>query len=357
MSEPIKYTATDIQRYHSGQLSPAERHALEKAALDDPFLADALEGYAFAQTPSADLSMLQQRLQRRVEKKKEKRGIFYLNNWMKVAALLVLVAGGGWLVLQLFGGKQQEQLATKQNPGVQSPLLPPKTFNDSVTVSSDAPVQRQTTEKENAIPQKAIRERVAVRKPFASKPAKASDEIKNEPALTEEKKDGYAVGFVNPSSAQGRLNEVVVAPQANEAFKKSRNAAPVTDTVQMNVTLKRTELSPEETVVLSKAKEKPPAKRLYVTVDSLEPAEGWASFDDYVTTHLQRPEELKEKGLMGEVELQFNVNKEGQPVNITVTQSLCSQCNEEAIRILKEGPKWKKAKKKGKVKIKFPTPQ
>ena len=41
----INYTAADIQKYWNGKLSAAEMHAMEKAAMDDPFLADALEGY------------------------------------------------------------------------------------------------------------------------------------------------------------------------------------------------------------------------------------------------------------------------------------------------------------------------
>lgn len=39
------YSFTDIQRYLSGSMTPAEMHAIEKAALEDPFLADAIEGY------------------------------------------------------------------------------------------------------------------------------------------------------------------------------------------------------------------------------------------------------------------------------------------------------------------------
>ena len=34
----------DIERYLSGKMTPAEQHAIEKKALSDPFLADALEG-------------------------------------------------------------------------------------------------------------------------------------------------------------------------------------------------------------------------------------------------------------------------------------------------------------------------
>ena len=66
------------------------------------------------------------------------------------------------------------------------------------------------------------------------------------------------------------------------------------------------------------------------------------------------PEELKTKTVSGEVQLSFDVNKEGQPVNIKVEKSLCQKCDEEAVRLLKDGPKWKKKKnKKGKLTIKF----
>jgi len=41
----IVYTAEDIQKYLSGTLAPGEMHAMEKAALDDAFLAEAMEGY------------------------------------------------------------------------------------------------------------------------------------------------------------------------------------------------------------------------------------------------------------------------------------------------------------------------
>jgi hypothetical protein len=91
-----------------------------------------------------------------------------------------------------------------------------------------------------------------------------------------------------------------------------------------------------------------------VTIDTLEPAEGYVKFDDYVVNNLKMPDELKTKTLAGEVQLSFDVDPNGQPVNITVVKSLCEKCDEEAIRLLKEGPKWKKkTNKKGKITIKF----
>jgi hypothetical protein len=38
------YSAADIEKYLKGELSPREMHDLENAALEDPFLADALDG-------------------------------------------------------------------------------------------------------------------------------------------------------------------------------------------------------------------------------------------------------------------------------------------------------------------------
>lgn len=59
-----------IKKYNSGQLDARAMHQLEREALDDPFLADALEGYQSAVPgQEANLAELQQRLQLRVEPK------------------------------------------------------------------------------------------------------------------------------------------------------------------------------------------------------------------------------------------------------------------------------------------------
>ena len=118
MNQSKNYTVSDIERYHSGQLSPAEMHAIEKAALDDPFLADALEGFTHTTMPAADLSTLQQKLQLRIEADKKRRGVFYIgNNWMKIAALFILIAGGGWLVFQMLPSTNNNEVAIEKKTG------------------------------------------------------------------------------------------------------------------------------------------------------------------------------------------------------------------------------------------------
>jgi len=67
------------------------------------------------------------------------------------------------------------------------------------------------------------------------------------------------------------------------------------------------------------------------------------------------PELEMRKNVAGEVKLSFDVNDAGQAINIKVEKSLCTECDKEAIRLLKDGPKWvkKKKNKKGKLSIKF----
>src|SRR6187549_711176 len=96
------FSAADIERYHKGSMPAVEMHALEKAAMDDPFLADALDGYKIAGNASADLENLRNRLAERKGEAKlvvmnKRRGY----SWLRVAAMVVIIAGAGILAYTL----------------------------------------------------------------------------------------------------------------------------------------------------------------------------------------------------------------------------------------------------------------
>ncbi|MDB5253462.1 MAG: hypothetical protein JWP27_2631, partial [Flaviaesturariibacter sp.] len=110
-----------------------------------------------------------------------------------------------------------------------------------------------------------------------------------------------------------------------------------------------------EVVVTAAAR--PRSKKAPVTKveeGQLEPEDGWNRYNDYLAEHLKRPEKVEQKPVSGEVTLAFDVNDSGEPVNITVVKSLCAACDEQAIELLRRGPKWKSTKgKKGTIVIKF----
>src|SRR5947199_3156280 len=94
------YTYKDIQRYHSGEMSSVEMHQLEKAALNDPFLADALEGYKNATNAEQDLTTLKIRINEKANKNTRIAWIGRNNNWLKIAAALLFIAiGGGFFLI------------------------------------------------------------------------------------------------------------------------------------------------------------------------------------------------------------------------------------------------------------------
>src|SRR5580693_2213047 len=62
----IHYSASDIEKYRKGELSAGEMHDLEQAALDDPFLADAIDGLSQHPASQQDLTDLRDRLNKKV---------------------------------------------------------------------------------------------------------------------------------------------------------------------------------------------------------------------------------------------------------------------------------------------------
>src|SRR5215216_4899529 len=110
-----EYSAVDIERYHSGQMSAEERHALEKAALDDAFLSDALEGYAYTATASEDVLKLQTRLNEKTGKNKVVPLFFSNRKWIRAAAVILVVAGSMWLLYRIFL-PEDSSMAVQKNP-------------------------------------------------------------------------------------------------------------------------------------------------------------------------------------------------------------------------------------------------
>lgn len=79
------YQLSRIHNYVNGLMNKEDMHALEREALDDPFLQDAIDGYKLQNGVDAkQLSLLQQRLASRVEESvSQKNKRFY--NWQRLA--------------------------------------------------------------------------------------------------------------------------------------------------------------------------------------------------------------------------------------------------------------------------------
>src|SRR5580692_3891819 len=92
----IHYSASDIEKYRKGELSAGEMHDLEQAALDDPFLADAIEGLIQHPISQQDLTDLQERLNKKVSEDTRRKAMLLIRRRIAVAAALILLVGIGF---------------------------------------------------------------------------------------------------------------------------------------------------------------------------------------------------------------------------------------------------------------------
>src|ERR671913_2527871 len=92
----IEYSGTDILNYFAGRLNAAEMHAIEKAALDDPFLAEAMEGYSMM--PPEEVKSRLAALQTNFSPNESSKVVSMrtskkFTGWKAAAAILVVCAG------------------------------------------------------------------------------------------------------------------------------------------------------------------------------------------------------------------------------------------------------------------------
>ena len=77
----------------------------------------------------------------------------------------------------------------------------------------------------------------------------------------------------------------------------------------------------------------------------------------YVAENIKYPQEAKDKNISGRVFIGFVIEKDGSVSNVKVVRGIGGGCDEEAVRVIKEMPKWKPGMQKGKpVRVNYMMP-
>ena len=401
------YTATDFANYHAGKMPASEMHELEKAALEDPFLADALDGFMYSQNIESDITELRERL----NEKQKRKNVFALsitqNVWWRIAALLIIIAGGGYLFYRINYNTKEASIAKNE---IQNKKNQTDSFalnqKDSATVKNDVAFENKQA---SASAQKE-KKLLPQLKPRPERKF-SNDEEKIEPVLAQSendsisfkdknfKKDYYAQAPVQ-YILKGKVTDEKGNPVAFASIKNSNNnKAAVTDTTgkfllqspdsnatavisavgfsSKKVTLQKDEQPTiainknasglSEVVVIGYGKSKNKKKADSVSnalsgkVAGVEIRKSQNkllvhnnNFDEYLQKNITPVYNENNERQSGEVLLSFTLNKKGRPQNIKVIKSSCTFCEAEAIRLLQNGPDWVgKKNQQGSVSIKF----
>jgi len=78
---------------------------------------------------------------------------------------------------------------------------------------------------------------------------------------------------------------------------------------------------------------------------------------EYVAKNIKYPQIARETGIQGRVYVNFVVEPDGSVSNVSVLRGIGGGCDEEAMRVVKNMPKWKPGKQRGKaVRVQYMLP-
>lgn len=416
-----------IRRYLAGELDDKAMHLLEKRALEDPFLAEALEGFA-EHTPDQNVHLadLESRLEQRVAEKKVRKLPVYFR-WAAAAVILLLAGIGVTKMWELPEKKGVAKVAVPHDSvapaaiinekgevvdrkpdfavsDIQKPLPAPvvsvphakeeatlqrddsPAANSGVSLDEVAPSlakakQEEMVEKDTVTENDAL---AAVSMPAPEKDKKVS----LSPTMIRGRVAGVAVGNAAPAKKRilkGKITDKNNSPlPAVSVLVNNTNNGTLTDKegnfaiqvdstsdVQLNVNYigyesKRLQVDNKQnnlniaidennkalnevvvtgygTTKRNKRVAKPDTvdwmmKQEKVAYQAPVPGEGFESYQKYLVEHVRYP--VSAGGIKGTVKVAFTVKSDGRLKDFKVINKLQSDCDKEAIRVIKEGPAW-----------------
>jgi hypothetical protein len=238
------FNAELLEKYHKGELQPEEMQQLEKAMLQNPFLAETVEGIAFSKNSfSNDVEALKQNMPYHKNKsQKDTKTVFFNSNQKiySIAAtiLLLLVAGVTlWFFSQNIQGKSSE-MAYKEAPSAElmtEQSMPTATFSDSATPANTSLTDNKTQEKtENRSEKKAKPLPLELKREVLAEKISSKDESPKQDIVTPSKVIDVQEG---EQSDDAMTKPIVSAPVNTEISEsaKSRSATIKEKTLSMDL--------------------------------------------------------------------------------------------------------------------------
>ncbi|NIG52222.1 energy transducer TonB [Chitinophaga sp. Cy-1792] len=358
-----------IRQYLAGELDDKAMHALERQALDDPFLADALEGFeAVAPDQQHNIDDLHARLNQRVQPARGKVRALYYRFAAAAAILLVMVVGGYYLVNTTV---KPPEVAMKHEPDttvipsgdINATKQQPATHEDSMPAGNAKPAlmlaQRTLPAKKEKKPVVISQEENAPVVNTWSGNMNADTKISATDSMLEkshkELNDVVVMGYgVKRKSLESSVPSIQAQPLAiDKSASQQKDSMQVTpmlagrapgimanknrvDTI--NVVLQPDNRALSEVVVMGYSKEGEESET--PAPEGPRPYGGYSGFKKYIAENNR----VSDTALIGAtVRIAFKVDKDGDLSDFRVIKGKNIAAGEAAIKIIKNGPSWKGA--------------
>ncbi|SMD34999.1 outer membrane transport energization protein TonB (TC 2.C.1.1.1) [Reichenbachiella faecimaris] len=132
----------------------------------------------------------------------------------------------------------------------------------------------------------------------------------------------------------------------------------IEEEIEVDLDVEITEETVIEDIVFEEAPEEEVADEIFdIVEDQPGPPGGMAAFYTYVAKEMKYPNQARRMGIEGRVFVQFVVDKTGNLTEVRAIKGIGAGCDEEAVRVLKNAPKWSPGKQRGRpVKVRMILP-
>ncbi|MDP4202719.1 MAG: carboxypeptidase-like regulatory domain-containing protein [Bacteroidota bacterium] len=368
-----------LKEYIQGRRKGKEANRIERQAMNDPFMNDAIEG--FDSVEGNHVSALE-RLEDKVlrVRNQHRRVISY---WAMAASILLLIGFGSFFLLQQKPETRMPEIATvlpkKITPSAEEqksavpestarttistkaqtlavaspPVSPEATINkahaESIPEPAMAPVQAEVPAVNQVRMSRMLENKVpglqaeSMAQPSNKLQGKVVDE-KGEPLIGASVKiKGTNVGAVTDTNGHFQLSQNVSdsAKLIAGYLGYENREVKITDK-PVSIQLQPDQKTLSEVVVVGYV----PQKKKTVVGSIVKIASGEFGEKEF----LEYCKKVGAKNLCGEqqteVKVSFNISKEGFPVNVTIKKSTCMAASREAERLLRSSPAWSKKDRK-----------
>lgn len=400
-----------LSDYIKGLRKGKEAHRLEKESMRDPFLADALDGY---QQVEGDHERRLEQLNRQVSARTSKVRFRRAVSWSVAACLALGVGISSYFLFTkseevmpplLFEEEvlaviptEKDSVKNGDTTGIQDVSEPSKTVTAEIKKTpSDvlaqnkhvqpAPaaeteidewlmedVEEEVADKETAEVTTNAEQPTAV---IMTSPAKASKQVAiaggnlvkgkvvdehNEPVIgAVVSVKGTDVATLTNAEGQFELKTPQKAVELTAEFIGFEPVVlPVDTGNNMLIAMREDTQALEEVTVVGYGTMRRNKKETSASAGTIandyrvpEPIIGKSEYKKYLENSLIHPSDEACKQSKGTVTLAFYVDKDGNPERITVVKGLCKSIDQEAVRLVKEGPKWTPGKLPVELNIEF----
>lgn len=370
--------------YIRGARKGKEAHRLEKEAMRDPFLADALEGYSrVGNGADEQIEELRRRIRARAVRKRNHAVV-----WSIAASLLIGVCIGSYFLFQekplsdearmameqavhpkplsVYEEEKKDELAEvviKDSAGPSKKLISESKKKKMLAPSSEVPQVMTQELMEEALEATIDDEPSAMDKKMVMRASVANDSSFNAKVAVV----GKVRGKVTDPSGEPLVGATVRVKGTNQGTISDENGdftlktdgnrelsvdyigyesvvLPADTTKDLLIAMNVDDATLDEVVVVGYGSQ--PKSSVTGAIMSLkmsgtpQPSIGRKAFRRYLKENLVHPSDKECARAKGKVILTFRVDKDGRPESISVKKGLCASADKEAIRLIEEGPDW-----------------